>query len=336
MILLLHSCSTGDENEQPNIDDDLAGPISRPTAGYGADGTFIVGRVTFPSPTYTGKDVTIFYPQNIEPLGTIFYSHPYGGEEVEYNHQLYEFIARKGYAVVYAPYKTVDVSVASRYNTLWQSFKKAVDTYGDILNTDKVGFVGHSFGGGASFSMAYKGFVEEGWGENGRFIFAMAQWYSYEITQQQLQAFPPNVKLITQVYDDDDVNDHRLAIDIYNHINIDSSEKDYILVRKSVLPTYTYVADHTLPSDREVFDAYDYYAVFRLLDAMIDYSFNGTEEGKKVALGNGSVEQITMPSYNGQALSPLEVTDDPVPVYGQSKYDNPCNSEQNPRIEFCE
>ena len=44
------------------------------------------------------------------------------------------------------------------------------------------------------------------------------------------------------------------------------------------------------------------------LDALIDYSFNGNLAGKNVALGNGPEEQITMPSYNGQALAPLEVT----------------------------
>lgn len=337
IIISLHiSCSNDEDAETPYVDDDLAGPISRPDEGYGADGDFTVATLSFPSPTYEGKEVTIFYPEGTTPAGTIFYSHPYGGEEVDYNRELYEFIARKGYAVVYAPYKTVDVSIESRYNTLWQSFKTAVEEHKDILNTSKVAFVGHSFGGGASFSMAYKGFVEEGWGEDGRFIFAMAQWYSYEISQEQLISFPENVKLITQIYADDDINDHRMAIDIFKTINIDASEKDFILIRKSVLPTYTYVADHTLPSTREIFDAYDYYGLYRLLDAMIDYSFKGNPDAKQVALGNGSSEQVTMPSFNGQALSPLEVTDNPVPLYEQNKYDNPCESEQNPRIEHCE
>jgi hypothetical protein len=30
-----------------------------------------------------------------------------------------------------------------------------------------------------------------------------------------------------------------------------------------------------MPSSRKAFDALDYYGVYRLLDAMMDYSFNG-------------------------------------------------------------
>jgi hypothetical protein len=218
---------------------------------------------------------------------------------------------------------------------LWESFKKAVTNYPNIIDTSKVGFMGHSFGGGASFALAHKAFINEGWGQNGRFIFTMAQWYAYQITQEDLQNFPANTKLITQVYDDDVTNDHRLAIDIFKNIAIPYSEKDFILIKKSVLPSYTYTAEHNLPNTQSAYDAYDYYGIYRLLDALIDYSFNGSAAGKKTALGNGSTEQITMPSYNGQALSPLEVTDYPTAFYPQSKYLFPCNNANNPRIANC-
>ncbi|MEN2401751.1 alpha/beta hydrolase [Flavobacterium sp. MC2016-06] len=335
--LLFASCSkeTSDPST-PYVDDDLAGPISRPASGYGADGTYTVAKITFPSPVYTGKNVEIFYPQGItSPKPTIFYSHPYGGEESAYNIGLYEFIAKKGYVVVFAPYPTTGVTVDDRYNTLWQSFKKAVTDYPNIIDTKQVGFMGHSFGGGASFSLAHKAFNEEGWGVNGRFIFAMAQWYAYQLSDSQLLDFPSNTKLITEVYDDDVTNDHRLAIDIFKNINIANSEKDFILIKKSVLPSFTYIADHSLPNTQTSYDAYDYYGVYRLLDAMIDYSFNGNLSGKNVALGNGSAAQITMPSYNGQALEPLVVTDNPVALYPQSKYLFQCSSTNNPRISHC-
>ena len=339
LLVLFISCSKNDDDivEPVNVDDDLDGPISRPTSDYGADGSYSVAKVTFASPLYSGKNVEIFYPQGITyPKPTIFYSHPFGGEESQYNIGLYEFIAKKGYVVVFAPYPTTGVTVDERYNTLWESFKKAATDYPDIIDKTKVGFMGHSFGGGASFGLAYKGFVEEGWGTNGRFIFAMAQWYSFQITQAQLESFPANTKLITQVYDDDVTNDHRMAIDMFKNINIAASEKDFILIRKSALPTYTYIADHVLPNTKDAYDAYDYYGIYRLLDALIDYSFNNNAAGKKVALGNGSAEQVTMPSYEGQTLAPLEVTDNPVPQYLQTRYDFRCDSDTNLRGAYCE
>ncbi len=334
-LLIIVSCK---KNNSPDtyVDDDLAGPISRPSGGYGADGPNQVASVSFPSPLYTGKSVTVFYPKGItSPVPVIFYSHPYGGEESEYNIGLYNFIAKKGYAVVFAPYPTTGVSIDDRYNTLWQSFKKAAVDYPQIIDTRKVGFMGHSFGGGASFALAYKGFTEEGWGANGRFIFAMAQWYAYQLTDAMLSNFPSNTKLITEVYADDETNDHRMAIDIFKRINIPAAEKDYILIRSATIGGYTYKADHTLPNTQSAYDAYDYYGVYRLLDAMIDYSFNGNAAAKNTALGNGSAAQVTMPGYNGQTLPPLEVTDNPVPEYPQSRYLFMCNSANNPRIAYC-
>lgn len=338
-ICLFLSCSKNEEKKSQEIsyiDDDLAGPVSRPLSGYGKDGTYEVASVSFPSPLYSGKYVTIFYPKGItSPKPAIFYSHPFGGEDSSYNLGLYNFIAKKGYVVVFAPYPTLGVTVDERYNVLWQSFITAVAKYPDIIDTTKVGFMGHSFGGGASFGLGYKGFVEKNWGKNGRFIFAMAQWYSYQLTQSQLHSFPSNTKLISQIYDDDVINDHRMAIDIFKNINISNSEKDFILIKKSVLPLYTYTAEHNLPTTRDNIDAYDYYGIYRLLDALIDYSFNGNTSAKNVALGNGSIEQISMPSYEGTSLAPLIVTDNPTPLYPQSKYQFPCSGQMNPRYEYC-
>lgn len=338
LLVIFTACSKAESiPSEGSGDDDLEGPISRPTSGYGKDGDFEVAEIDFPSPEYAGKEVAIFYPKGATtPRPTIFYAHAYGGENKASWLGIFHFIAKKGYTVVFAPYPTLGVSIDDRYNVLWTSFQAAVKNYPNLIDSTKVGFVGHSFGGGAVIGLSYKAFVEKGWGENGRFIFALAPWYSYQITDGQLQSFPANTKLISQVYDDDVINDHRMAIDIFKNINISDSEKDFVLVKKSVVDGYTYTAEHNLPSSLKAYDAYDYYCLYRLLDALMDYSFNGSATAKNVALGNGSATQITLPSYNGQALTPLEVTDHPVPKYDQSKYEFKCSGLANPRSEYCE
>ncbi|HJV19061.1 MAG TPA: hypothetical protein VJ552_04210, partial [Sediminibacterium sp.] len=184
-LLSISACSKNSDatNDSATPVDNLQGPIQRPVSGYGADGPYKVAEIDFPNAEYAGTNVTVFYPQNMTaPRPVIFYSHPFGGENKIYNTGLYHFIAQKGYVVVFVPYETNDANVEHRYTTLWNGFKSAVARYPELIDTRKVGFMGHSFGGGASFALAYKGFVELGWGENGRFIFVQAPWYSYEIT----------------------------------------------------------------------------------------------------------------------------------------------------------
>jgi len=120
-----------------------------------------------------------------------------------------------------------------------------------------------------------------------------------------------------------------MVIDIFFYIGIPDSSKDCIMLYSDTVSSYPYDADHSVPND-VVFNAYDYYAVYRLIDALMDFTFTGNPEAKNIALGNGSKEQIDMGPFK-----PLFVTDHPAPQYQQDKYQYPCNSDQNPRKDYC-
>jgi hypothetical protein len=308
------------------------GPIPKPTSGYGTDGSYSVATQSFDNPNFSGQDIVIYYPTGItSPVPTIFYSHAFGGNDPNNISGFLNFVAKKGYAIVFVPYQTIGVTIQDRYSNLLNGFIQAAQDYPNIIDTTKVGFVGHSFGGGASFANAYHCFTTLNWGQSGRFIFAMAQWYSYNISQTELQSFPSDVKLLTIVYEDDITNDQRMANDIFNTINIPSSEKDYLRVKSDTISGYVYAADHVVPNNT-AFDALDYYAYYRLFDAMCDYTFNGSMAGKDVALGNGSVNQISMPG----GLHNLIQSDAPTFANAQSTYQFPCNSTENPRLDHCD
>jgi hypothetical protein len=304
----------------------------KPQVGYGADGSYAVTVTSFPSPGFPGEIVEIFHPVGVTgSVPTLFFAHGFGGTFSNYVGGMLEFVAKKGYAVVFAPYPTTGSSIVERYDILLAGFQQAARSYPNIIDTTQVGFMGHSFGGGAMFGISHRCFTENNWGQNGRLLFSLAPWYSYELTQAQLQSFPSNTKLIMQVYDDDNVNDHRMAIDIFNNINIPAAEKDYILVRSDTLQGNLYAADHAVPGTYQVFNALDYYAFYRLLDALCDYTFNGSPTGKDLALGNGSALQVTMPP----GLKPLFQTDSPIPTYSEDKYGFPCSGALNPRKTYC-
>lgn len=304
----------------------------KPTSGYGSDGSHTIGIISFANPYYPAKNIEIYYPSDIiAKVPTIFYSHAFGGNVSSNISGMLNFVAKKGYAIVYVPYQTTGITIYDRYDNLLNGFRKAARDYPAIVDTTKVGFLGHSFGGGASFGNAYKCFTQNNWGQNGRFIYALAQWYSYNISQTELQSFPANTKLLTEIFNDDVTNDHRLAIDIYNNINISPTEKDFILLKSDTIGGYIYLADHVVPNTSAAFDALDYYAYYRLLDALCDYTFNGSLAGKDVALGNGSVNQVTMPV----GLKNLLQTDNPLVLYPESKYLYPCSDAQNLRSSYC-
>lgn len=308
------------------------GPIEKPTSGYGSDGTHTIGVEAFSNPYFPSMDIEIYHPSDIlTPVPTLFYSHAYGGNLSFTVQGLLNWAARKGYAIVFVPYQTSGVTVVERYENLLEGFRKAARDFPEIIDTTRVGFMGHSFGGGASFATAYRCFTENDWGVNGRWIHSSAPWYLYNISQTELTTFPSDVKLVVEVYNDDLVNDHRMAADAFMNINIPNSEKDFLKVYADSSSGYVYTAKHDLPMAYTDFNAMDYYAYFRLLDALCDYTFNGNLAGKEVALGNGSASQVQMPV----GLTNLEQTDYPTVAVPESDYGFACSSLANPRNDYC-
>lgn len=307
--------------------------IGKPTSGYGSDGTYTVASEAFNNVNFNGQDIVIYHPQEITtPVPTIFYSHAYGGNNPLYIKGLTDFVAKKGYAFVFVPYQTTGVSVPLRYENLLEGFQKAARDYPNIIDTTRVGFMGHSFGAGASFGNSFTCFTENNWGSNGRFIYASAQWYSYNISQNDLQNFPGDVKLVTEIYESDSTNDHRLAADIFRNISISTAEKDFLILPRDTVNGYVYLADHNTPNTVIALNAHDYYGIYRVLDALADYTWNGSVAAKNVCLGNGSVAQVTLPG----GLKPMIQTDAPYITRSMNSYEFPCDSTINLRINYCE
>jgi len=312
------------------------GPIPALTSGYGSEGSNAVSVVNITNDHFFLKDISVFYPTGTSlPIPTIFFLHGFGGNDTINYIETLRNLASNGNAVVFVPYKTLGVTIPERYLTLYDGFIKAAQDLPTIIDTTRVGFFGHSFGGGATPRISYQLFTENNWGTNGRFIYCSAPWYSFELGSSNLNDFPVDCNMLTVLFDNDDVNDHRMGMDIFNNIAINDSIKDCIIVYADTVSGYNYEANHSLPAQYSingVYDAHDYYVTFRLLGALADYTFTGNLTAKNIALGNGSAAQIDM----GSQLTPLSVTDNPSPIYQESIYTNPCSDAQNERQEFCQ
>lgn len=203
------------------------------------------------------------------------------------------------------------------------------------FDTTRVGFYGHSFGGGALPYLAYQLLVGDAWGSRGKFLLISAPWYSFRLGDSTLRSFPRNCPLVTMVYDEDVVNDHRLGMDVFRNIAIPDSLKDFLVVRSDSIDGYVYQADHNLPGQNNPvgaeYDAFDSRVVFRMLDALADLGFENSPAGRRVALGGGDSAQVAL----GGGLAPLEHLDQPVTTYPKDRYQWPCDTAFNPRRSSC-
>lgn len=317
------------------------GNLAAINSGYGAEGTHTVSSVIVKNKRrYIQRDIVVYYPDGAsQPSPTVFFSHAYGANDPDTYYELFINLASNGYVVVYVPYDTFFSSVEKRYDQLWDGFEKAIASHGNLMDLTRIGFAGHSFGGGATPSLAHRAFVDEGRGANGRFMFIMAPWYSYEITQAQLASFPTNTKLIMQVYNDDETNDHRMAIDVFTNINIVANEKDYVTVFGDSSSSYTFDGDHSMPmmaGANGEYNGFDSWAVFRHVQALADYAFNGTSAAKNIALGNGNATQVTMGTTDDwTVMTELDVSDAPIAPHPESSYTFECSTADNPRNSYC-
>lgn len=298
--------------------------------GYGANGRFNLEEKKLNMAGQRKKfAISVFLPIGTKgKLPTIFFSHGYGATDWHWYDKLMHNLVSRGYIVVYAPYKTVRSSMDERYAMLWNGFMEAVKHYGYRMDLSRVGFVGHSFGGGATPAMAYKGFVEKRWGNKGRMVFIMAPWYSYQITNEQMNDFPPNTNFMVQVYDKDPVNDHRMAIDLYTHIGKKLKNKNYLLLHSQRNNSCEVIADHG-PPGRNPYLGLKSWGVFRQINAAADYTFTGNNEAARIFLGQGDSHQEYMGNWaDGSPYAPAEFMKNPSPAQPESFYKFPWSNKK--------
>ncbi len=316
------------------------------TDGYGSWGEHNV--IQENAIDVAGKGSITFYHPEIATTKkpTIFFISGWGRPAYTYKNFFY-FMASHGYAVVNI-YNTEPGNIKQSYqNSLEMMVATAETHFSDWIDTQKVGFMGHSYGAGATIWLGKKLFGENyNWGKDGRFIFMTAPWYSLLVSPEDLINYPDNVKLLIEVNNDDVTTtpgytwntDERAIRAMYQLINIPNAEKDFIRIFSDPKTyeynntTYAYDASHYISYTAstnsagvyQTYDALDVFAINRLSHALIDYVFEGNQEGKNVALGNGSTAQKDM-----GFLTDLSVTDTPVLTRPENEYKYKCTSNWN-------
>jgi pimeloyl-ACP methyl ester carboxylesterase len=288
------------------------------TAGYGAEGPYGVESEQLANPGDAADPMTVYFPKGVKgPSPVVFFAHGFGPGLATTYADLIRHMVSRGYVVVFSTYPMRGVTIDQRYDSLWQGFAAAAAQLGPRLDLGRVAFVGHSFGAGAVPAMAYKGLVEEGWGKKGAFLMELAPWYAYQATAAKIAALPANAAQFVEVYDKDTVNDHRMAIDLYDASR--ATDRYYVLVQSSEACNFT--ADHATPG-RNASALQRQYAVSRPFDALADWAFHGA------AAGRAALERM---GEAGSGYQPLHRAQAPQPDHPESFYRFPWSDRRNPR-----
>ncbi|HEX3888762.1 MAG TPA: alpha/beta hydrolase [Phenylobacterium sp.] len=288
------------------------------TSGYGADGPYTLETKTLANPGDASDQMTLYLPQGAPgPRPVIFFGHGFGPGRTETYADIIRHMVSKGYIVVFSTYPMRGVTIDQRYDSLWRGFEAAAATFSAQMDLSRVAFVGHSFGASAVPAMAYKGLVEKGWGKNGAFLMELAPWYSYQITNAKIAALPAKAVQFIEVYDNDEVNDHRMAIDLYNASH--ATDRFYFLVQSNADCDFT--ANHATPG-RSPSTLQKQYAVSRPFDALTDWVFHGD------AAARTALRKMGDP---GPGYQPLRRPDPPTPSHPESFYRSPWTNPKNPR-----
>lgn len=333
-----------------------------PAGDFGGLGPYPVFLDTLNNPVYPTANgetltVSVFHPSsNINPaLPTIFFAHgftsPIGNAGV-YS-ALLTNLASCGYNVVFSPYEGgAGLNIPKRFDELTTGFNAAVTNFN--LNTARVGFIGHSYGGGflpaviqhLMLGQSNQFRAGKTWGSTAAFMFSLAPGYAYDgggqtdISGSQTIVFPTNLNVGYQVFfDDNSINDPRVALDVFYNCTTLNSQKEFLTVFGDNHGSPAQVASHFLPttSGNMTATSLQAWAIFRPLQAMAAWTFSGNLTAREIALGNGTTNQTFTGIWSDNVpVTPLQVSDIPSPAtypsssnYALVSWTSPANPRKN-------
>ncbi len=309
---------------------------------YGAMGEYQVRRNTLPSPWPDYADnvemnVDIFFPAGRPGrLPTVFFISGYGQYSSDRYRSLLYFIASQGYNCVFIPHLFTQPD--SNPQLLLTIIDGVVARFSEVIDTGRVGFVGHSEGGGLIYYLARE---RAQWGGNGRFLFSLAAWWGFHLPPTGNVDYPAGTNLIVQIAENDSGTDPRQNIDFLLHNNIPAARKTLLYIPGDA----DHAADHWISYSREengvyYYDALQQVAILRPLESLMRYSFENDDQWKMIGLPDpGDANYDTMTEINGIAMlftdDPLGNTLVPIPAEADLVAEWLCSHSGNPRRLMC-
>ncbi|MGI9577078.1 MAG: alpha/beta hydrolase family protein [Microthrixaceae bacterium] len=210
----------------------------------------------------------------------VLLAHGYLGNIYEGYQGLIEQLVSNGYVVVFPGY-TIEYSPDNQYKAVDTGFRQGVE-FSKRADTSRIGFVGHSFGGGMVYWLIQQA-DERGWGSEAIWAVNFAPYFALMNPGDGPIDLPDHIRFTMVSYDNDYFVDTRIAIEQFAAIDTPDEAAQHVGVFSDRSQSPAIEADHIglvsvelLPGLGTVnTDHYDHWVAFRSIDATARCAIDG-------------------------------------------------------------
>jgi acetyl esterase/lipase len=208
-----------------------------------------------------------------------FVAHGYVGNFIEGYQGMVEHLVSNGFVVVFPGY-TVEFDPPHQYDVVNSGFVQGAEHSGRI-DLDRIGIIGHSFGGGMAQWLVQQA-EARGWGSEAMWVVNFAPWYSLQVGTGEIE-LPEHTQYTMVSYEHDYFVDARIAIEIYDSLSIPESQRRHVMLLSDYSGKPALEADHLGPVSVEIVggvgtistDHFDRWVNYRSIDATAGCSLLG-------------------------------------------------------------
>ncbi len=190
---------------------------------------------------------------------------------------LLNHLVSRGFVVVF-PAWPIEYDPPHQYDVVDTGARLAVERSGRV-DLDRVGFIGHSFGGGM-VPWLIRQAVGRGWGSEAIWATAFAPWFSQLLPDGPIEV-PSHTRFTTVHYRDDLLVDGRIGIEVLNSLTVPRSQRLHLTTLTDQHRSPILSADHLGPVSFEIpflgtlsIDALDRWG-WRVVDTTASCSLEG-------------------------------------------------------------
>jgi len=272
-------------------------------------------------------DVSVYYQEEGVVKPTLYFVAGGGLDHHRYEHLLHHMVYQ-GYVVVAASYSDGfnDTHIADNFFDAFVKGWQMCEEKG-INDDTRTGLIGHSSGAGTLPSLAYRFFVKEGMGSNGRFVFGATPWVDFQWKAEKY--LPADTNFVTQWYEDDHDTDPRIYLDMYRHMAV--AHKSFMILKQNS-DHYTIMYGTPVPVVKE--------GIYKPLDALARYTFEGTD--KAAVFPEADSEDDTLHIFAEGRVPDTATYESMMQHFVDAGTPYPCDSasgghyDPNPRVQQCE